>query len=303
MTKTPIFIIEEHHEAFFIWNYAVINGLIPASGNTLLHIDQHADTSPARFYTSIKSLSNDLRAIGKFTYNELGIGIFIPAALYQGLFKELYWLQHNKLKVATTLHIYSYNQAGQALLMTANIHEAGVFSSDRQSVDYQIKTAADTLPTPPETVVLDIDLDYFSCAKEYPWQNMGSSRVEITEAEYERITTNKYHPLRLSAGGVKVHRENGRYYLLVNAFSEAVTTQLKVSPEQILHRIELLAKFLQDNQVRPQLIDICRSRFSGFTPEDQWEFIEHNLLEKLNGLYNGEVSHISEIWLKEKLDD
>jgi hypothetical protein len=300
MTKIPLFIIEEHHEAFFIWNYAVLKGLMPAADNTLLHVDQHSDISPPRFYTSLKSLPNDLRAIAEFTYNELGIGVFIPAAVYQGLFKELYWLQHNKLKVTTTLHIYSYNQAGQALLLTSNLHEAGPFNPDRQSVAYQIKTIADELPAL-EAVVLDIDLDYFSCVKEHPWQNMGASRIEITPAEYERFTANKYHPLRLNGGGVKAHREDGRYYLLVKAFPEAIDSRLEATPAQIRQRIEQLVKFLRDNHIRPQLIDLCHSRFSGFTAADQWEFIEQELLAQLNDLYDCEISHISDILAKEKI--
>jgi len=43
------FIIEEHHEAFFVWNYAVLNNLLPAKGNNLFHIDEHSDMGTPRF--------------------------------------------------------------------------------------------------------------------------------------------------------------------------------------------------------------------------------------------------------------
>ena len=300
---TPLFIIEEHHEAFFIWNYAIHKGLMPGSGNVLLHVDQHADLQPSRFNRSVKSLAGDLPALCKFTYNELAIHIFIPAALYLGIFGKLFWLQHNKLKVTDPqpLHVYSYKQAGQTLMMTDNIYEAGPFNPDRQSVVYQIKTIAGQLSAS-EPLVLDIDLDYFSCAKEHFWQNLGSGRVEITAAEYERIATDKYHLLRSIASGVRVQQENGRYYLLVNTFPEVITSTLKVSPARIRKRVETLVRFLKVNHIRPLLIDVCRSRFSGFTAEDQWEFIQRELLEKLNDLYDYDICHIDDILSKEKLN-
>ncbi|MFC1975628.1 UPF0489 family protein [Chloroflexota bacterium] len=296
----PLFIVEEHHEAFFIWHYARLKGLIEASGNTLLHVDQHADTVLPRLHTSLNSLPDDLEAYHRFTYSELCIGDFIPATLYQGLFKILYWVQHQKLKVSQTIHVYSHNQGGQALLMTGNIQEAGVFSPERKSVHYELKTINDELADK-NAVVLDIDLDYFSCNRLHGVGELRSTKVEVTKAEFDKFTTNIYHPLRVSIGGVKAKTENGRYYLLVNDFPEVIPSKLKVSSEQILTRMEQFAEFLVANNIQPQLIDICRSRFSGFTAEDQWEFIENKLLEKLNTMYNLDIKPISAVLAQENL--
>ncbi|MBN1219836.1 MAG: UPF0489 family protein [Anaerolineae bacterium] len=300
MTNIPLFIVEEHHEAFFIWNYAGFKGLIPTTGNTLLHVDQHADMGLPRFHTSLKTLPAQLSALAQFTYNQLCIGNFIPAAIYQGWFKEFYWLQHNKIKISQTLHVYSYHETGQTLLMTTNLHQAGVFTSDRKSVLYELKTVNDPLPNK-DGVVLDIDLDYFSCDKQYQTGNLGHTRIEISKEEYDQFITDRYHPLRINVGGVTTHVEQGRYYLLVNAFSEVIPSTLKVMPTQILERIEQFGKFLQDNHIRPLLIDLCRSQFSGFTPADQREFIEKHLLALLTGLYPCETSYIGDILDKEKL--
>jgi hypothetical protein len=300
VTKIPLFIIEEHHEAFFIWNYASLNNLIPTTGNTLLHVDQHADMGLPRFHTSLKTLPAHLPTLSQFTYNELCIGNFIPAAIYQGWFKNFYWLQHNRLKVSQTLHVYSYHETGQTLLMTTNLHEAGVFNTDRKSVLYELKTVNDSLPDK-EAVVLDIDLDYFSCDKQYQSGNLGHHCIEVTQEEYNRFTTDRYHPLRINVGGVTAHVDQNRYYLLVNAFGEVIPSPLKVTLTQIFERIEQFGKFLQDNHIRPQLIDLCRSHFSGFTPADQREFIEEHLLAMLNNLYDCEISYISDILDKEKL--
>ncbi len=45
MRSIPTFIVEEHHEAFLIWKYAIQNNLIPAKGNHLFHVDEHSDMS------------------------------------------------------------------------------------------------------------------------------------------------------------------------------------------------------------------------------------------------------------------
>ena len=43
MSKIPVYIMEEHHEAFYYWNYFIECGLIPPKHNYLLHIDHHDD--------------------------------------------------------------------------------------------------------------------------------------------------------------------------------------------------------------------------------------------------------------------
>jgi len=43
MKMVPLYIIEEHHEAFYIWNKTTEQGFLPPFGNTLLHVDHHTD--------------------------------------------------------------------------------------------------------------------------------------------------------------------------------------------------------------------------------------------------------------------
>ena len=47
-------ILEEHHEAYCVWLYAILKKIIPYSGNFLIHIDQHADLELPIFNNSIK---------------------------------------------------------------------------------------------------------------------------------------------------------------------------------------------------------------------------------------------------------
>ena len=62
-----------------------------------------------------------------------------------------------------------------------------------------------------------------------------------------------------------------------------------VDEQTILERITEFTEFLSRNTIRPLIIDIARSRFSRYTPSDQWQFIEHSLLEKLATLYEYRV--------------
>jgi hypothetical protein len=80
-----------------------------------------------------------------------------------------------------------------------------------------------------------------------------------------------------------------------------MTSKLKVSEQEIIRRIDIFLEFLIKNNLEPQLIDICRSRLSGFTPNDQWEFIEQKLIEKLSTIYELEINHITDIFSQEHL--
>ena len=94
MDKVPLYIIEEHHEAFLIWNHAVTEKLIKPSKNILLHLDEHSDMGAPVFLTSMKSLRKNVKDLHTFTYNELKIENFIVAAVFKRIFNKIYWLGH-----------------------------------------------------------------------------------------------------------------------------------------------------------------------------------------------------------------
>ncbi|KAH3862491.1 hypothetical protein DPMN_025458 [Dreissena polymorpha] len=45
-THVDVFVVEEHHEVLPYWFDAATKGVIPQTGNTLVHIDGHSDTAP-----------------------------------------------------------------------------------------------------------------------------------------------------------------------------------------------------------------------------------------------------------------
>jgi len=305
MRKIPVFIFEEHHEAFFVWNYSVMNNLMKKSNNTLLHVDEHSDMAVPKFNYSINSIQNKLQELYEFTYNELTIANFIVPAIYQGMFSQLYWLYQstNEGKGSKRpILVYSYKAEGQVLMLDINcdVETLAFFNSDLKNALFKSIKTHDEFPES-QSVVLDIDLDYFSCNPHY-YHYQG--KLEVTKEQHDSFNRDKHHFLRFSLGsGIKSKTENGRYYLLFNSLHfEVIPSKLKVSPKEIIIRIDRFIEFLRKNNVKPQLIDICRSRLSGFTPEDQWEFIEEKLIEKLSTLYNIEINHIKEVFVQERIE-
>ena len=134
MKKKPIptFIIEEHHEAFIVWNYAIQKGLIPPTGNTLFHVDEHSDMGTPRFNSSINGLNGDINTIKDFTYKELNIASFIMPAIYKGIFNQIHWIKqkHRMLEVKhEEMYIRSYNQLGKKMI-SGKISEIKNVSTD-----------------------------------------------------------------------------------------------------------------------------------------------------------------------------
>jgi hypothetical protein len=299
MPKTPLFIMEEHHEAFFIWHYAIHQQLMVASGNTLLHVDEHADIGAPRLFQSVDTLGMDLHAIYRFTFDELSCFEFIIPSLYLGLFKELVWIRQTAERKSDQIAIVRAPQkSGQFFEIAAY----NVFSNqptlppkaptDGRCVRYRHQTTTDVLPAM-DKVILDIDLDYFSCedAVNLP------QKLEVSPEEYVRFQTDRYHFLRINQGSrIKMQEEDGRYFLYLKNYPEAAPTPLRVSKSAILERLDAFVAFLRDKQVKPQIIDIARSRFSGYTPHDQWQFIEQNLIERLSTLYDLDIRTVDQVY-------
>ncbi len=305
MKKVPLFIFEEHHEAFFVWNYSVINKIIQASNNVLLHVDEHSDMAVRGFNKTINLSNNDLKLLHDFTYTELTIASFIVPAIYQGIYNQIYWLyqSNNEGKKSRKSIVYSQNEEGK-ILKTENTGDLDLrmlsfYNSSFRTFQFEpITTECEKLAR--QLLVLDIDLDYFSCNNNSYY---CKGKLEITEEAYSLFNRNKYHFLRLSSGSIiKSQVENEKYYLVFNCLPpEAMTSKLKVSEQEIIRRIDIFLEFLIKNNLEPQLIDICRSRLSGFTPNDQWEFIEQKLIEKLSTIYELEINHITDIFSQEHL--
>src|SRR5690606_27615421 len=117
MNSVPTFVIEEHNEAFYIWNYCIAKGMMPANGNVLLHVDEHADMGVPKFNSSINELTTDPEEVLKFVQDEIGIGSFIVPSIYLGLFREISWIKVDQKVRSNRLYVRSYNAEGMRLLI------------------------------------------------------------------------------------------------------------------------------------------------------------------------------------------
>lgn len=290
-SKIPCFTIEEHHEAFIVWAHAIRNGFIRKDNNILLHFDDHSDMNSPRLNISLNNiLSQNLEEIESFVNSELSIASFIVPAAYLKIFNHVVWIKHQMQKeLETDMFVRSFNNDGLKLisskyddLMKIKLQESDIIKYSYSKVDsisfnkYIIRKDLDH--------VLDIDLDYFSCADNTYFDN--EVVIEVTKEQYYTFVNDKYHMLRFISGRVEGFENEEKYYLVLNYFKYQYPEPRKVDNDTILHRITEFKNQLVNNSVEPKLITICRSRYSGFTPRDQWEFIERNVLNAIQEIYS-----------------
>ncbi|KIO74892.1 hypothetical protein TH53_23700 [Pedobacter lusitanus] len=301
--KIKTFIIEEHNEAYFIWNYAIRNSVIPGKNNLLLHVDEHSDMVAPRFNVSIDTLPDNLDEIRKFTYTELGIASFIVPAFYKNIFSDIFWVKQNHAKNRVTplrMYVRSYNDDGKMLIMgkLADLDNYDTIKHkdiQQSHVEFNYHFNNESEIPQDQNFVLDIDLDYFSCAGN-PNENK-EIYIEITRDEFEEFNENPYHRLKFLIPRVSTLFNDGQYYYVFNQYDELYPSQLLKDEDVIRDRINSFCESLKVKNVRPLMIDICRSKHSGYTHADQCQLIEDLLLEGLHKLFEMEIIHINELEL------
>jgi sulfatase maturation enzyme AslB (radical SAM superfamily) len=279
----PLFVTEEHNEAFFVWHLAILNGLLPARGNVLLHVDQHPDMRSPRFDRPLPAVGADLAEIAWFTYHQLDIESFIAPACLQGVFERVEWLQRDEPPAAWRFAVSSLR--GERKVLSVDRQRPGdAPPAEAPWVEWSARRPDGPGPAPPSgegATILGIDLDYFSCDDAI---NRRAS-IEITRAELESFRADPFHALRLG-NRFRARVEDGRCFLDYNTFSDDIVSPRKVSDEVVAERVRELAAYLRKHHVRPRIIHVTRSRHTGFTPADQWQRIEEMVLGALHSLYD-----------------
>jgi hypothetical protein len=303
---TTVIILEEHNEAYFAWKYALSENLIRKTGNTLLHFDEHADMGSPNLNVNPATLKDE-KAIVDFTYRELNIANFIVPAIFDSLFDKVYWFRQSHYKTTRRgqlLYVRAHNGQGYKLV-THKVELLDKFKKRKKElansvVPYRFFKAHVKDLVKMRNVCLDIDLDFFSCV-----QNPTGTylKIEISKNEYDRFMANPYHRIRyFDQHRVDATCENGKHYFVLNDYRHKEISPIKVSKETIIRRIDEMIGAIRQKQIKPQIVTICRSRFSGYTPNDQWKFIEMTLLRRLlnsiGPITNLHISHIMPVAVK-----
>ena len=285
--------MEEHHEAFFVWHYLIKHKHIPDQNNMLLHIDSHDDMGACRYRLQIPHPGTDLQHIEHFTYTELNIDNFIVPAFYTGIFSYSVWVKPLKISPEENkpMYVRSFKGNGKRMFIGHKDVLDGRLADSPQIVlddikyfTYHTKAAIDI----PEncTCLIDIDLDYFSCILDP--KSVEILLIEITKEEYNRFHTTRYNRLRYTLPLIRpfFDEENDKYYYEMTAVDEDANEPYKVSEQEIESRIKDFVSILLRKNVIPTAITFCRSRISGYTPPDQWRFIENTLIRELSAIYS-----------------
>ncbi|MCK9224441.1 MAG: UPF0489 family protein [Candidatus Muirbacterium halophilum] len=289
-----LFIIEEHNEAFYVWMYCIKQGLMNRSDNVLLHVDHHSDFGVPALCESVNdTFSKSLLEIQNFTYKNLLIADFIVPAMYLGVFNEYYWLRrvyHGKNEIGD-YYIKSHKREGKIFTNAPDDSVwKGVLPDDGRVVYKHGRLNVEESFNFGKSVFLDIDIDYFCSHRARFLQR----RIKITEDEYFNILNDKYHFLNLEFNYSLLKEDNGFFVVLNDNLIELEKAHL-TQKSVIDARIDDFCDYVKINNIIPEHIILCRSRFSNYTPENLWEYIENTIYSKLSIMFEFETVNIKDI--------
>lgn len=288
----PLIILEEHNEAFFLWNYAAGAHWIADRGNALLHVDEHADFSLPFLRRPLESLAG-ADDLASFTYTDLGIANFIWPAVYLRTLSQIVWLRrfHPLASGHRVALVWSEPADPLSLFykMVPTPNYARLTKATR-TADVFFPHVPDTLDRTFESLILDIDLDFF--VSNYGPQ--ADFECEITERAFIGLQ-NPYDPMRIYLGpSFRAEARDGAYYLVTDKLKAGRESE-SIARDEIAHRISAFMAFLVRNDIRPSLISICRSSYSGYTPRHLVEFLQEEVIGRLSEGYATRQSHIREL--------
>ena len=289
MKKIPVILVDEHHEAFAAWHIFREQGIVPHTGNYLLHIDHHDDMECGGYDWDFTHPPQNV-AEAKICLDEaLGIADFIIPAVFFGLFDSVHILK-NLAPVPLARQERFIFRKGCGELQCGNyipfIHAPKKRDKDSGYRFFsRIDGGLGENDSYPDNLVLDVDLDYFCWDDSL--ESAGEKKLEITADAYEELQADKNHPFRLFPRKlVKAVKQGGKYYLV---YSEHLSPPPLPDEETIALRIRRLMAYLEASGVRPSGIDICRSSYSGYLPRSRAAFVEREFLTGLAGVWELEI--------------
>ena len=293
------YVLEEHNEAFLIWNHAVNKKLISESKNTLLHIDEHFDMAVPRTKESIENIRYDMNGLINYTYNELSVNSFIVPALYQGIFNKVIWVKKDfsdDVNFKQKRCVRSFNREGKKFVVFNPAQKPSGTNMDIQEYKVFRCSPYNLAFLNNNNVVLDINLSYFFCIKEPSEYRVNY--IEITEKEYNEFNENsKYHMLKYELLGhrIETKEENGKYYYVLNDHEEIYSFNGDIPDNILVKQVRTLISKLKSYRFIPKLITVSKSVKSGYLTEKKAVVILDELLVGLKSIYNIDIKDIQAI--------
>jgi hypothetical protein len=287
----PVVCVEEHHEAYYVWQYAMQAGWMRRSELSLLHVDEHHDLWRPALTRPTRSLKT-LEEVARFTYDNLRIGSFICPAVHDRIIDSMFWMRWSYDKEAETRFLAVWPRDKHELEFVTksypSLTNAILPSSARVLRLTSIGPRQLIYPEPP--FILDVDLDYFSCNRKPDIK----LELEITESAYEQFRVNPYHVLRLPSERVLIQKRQGSYYLVFNNREGENQTE-GASLTGIQERIQAFQVYLEHTINPPSMIILCRSVYSGYTPRNMAHYIEQSVLDVMAKRFSTQVVSLADI--------
>ncbi|MEK6732145.1 MAG: UPF0489 family protein [Candidatus Omnitrophota bacterium] len=292
MYKIPLYAFDEHNDAFYFWHKAKFEGYLNGPLD-LLHIDAHDDIDPVTSFKKSLYFTNDkqdgyLAYYQDFAKNELKINNFIRPAILTDLIKNVYFIypKWRKFKEKKRkFNLASVFGEGKVLKHNLRINEKTLPKVYKVFPDLKwFEFSMQKIHKIPENlnVILDIDFDYFACIDSI--LNHIMYELEITKEQFGQkdiFLANRTLPF--SAVGFIFKKKENRYYCQVTHRKGEDISYLPPK-EEVVAEIDNLVETLKIRKIKPAVITISRSCYSGYCPKDYGIFIEDELRKKIGAI-------------------
>ena len=286
MSHPPIYVFDEHNEAFYYWHKAKSDGIL-GEPLDLFHLDAHDDMNRTEefqksVYGPVKPGEDScLDYYADFVKTELDIANFIWPAVLTKIARNVYfvfpeWRRTKSIK--RRMNISSAFGEGKIIKYNLEVDETTdprfrkgypdltVFFYSQQKVENIPKN---------RRAILDIDFDYFACRDSV--QNQFSYELETTENQFlQKEAFLGQKSLRFSGLEFQFSKKDGRHFVQVGPQKVKENVHLP-EKEEIRAAVRNTFNVLRARRVRPAVITLCRSCLSGYCPADYTDFIESEL--------------------------
>ncbi len=286
----PVYIFDEHSEAFYYWQVARHDGLIDGPID-LFHIDAHDDMDCLHRFRQSLYLGDQptngevLQYYRDFARTELHIGGFIVPAVLAGFIRNIYFIYPRWRDLTDRRRRMSVCSIfGEGTRLKHNV-KVGSDTDRRVSMacpdlrTYWFTTTSTERIPKARRVILDIDFDYFAC-RDSVFNHMAFE-LQITREQFV-LRNLILDDARLPHARFEFAflERKGKYYVKVSHKREEEREHLPTE-EEILTEMDYLMERLRAARTRPVAITVSRSSGSGYCPSEYVPFIEAELTRRL----------------------